>query len=164
MSNGFLGYRASLMLDVVVCALLVVVPLLVFSLYLVKVRKNYLLHRNLQVLLGIVLLIAVGLFEVDMQLQGGIDAILGKRASPLSSVQLALFNRILRVHLFFAISTVFLWAATLILALKKFANPPLPGSHSQVHKVLGWLSAVDITMTAVTGLMVYYFGFVVASG
>lgn len=164
MSDGFLGYKASLMLDVVVCALAVVVPTLLFSLYTVKIRKNYSLHRNLQVLLGIVLLVAVGLFEVDMQLQGGIDAILTKRDSPLSSTQRTLFNRILYVHLFFAVSTVFLWATTLILALKKFANPPMPGSHSRLHKVLGWLSAVDITMTAVTGLMVYYFGFVVPAG
>jgi putative membrane protein len=160
-SDGFLGYKASLMLDVVVCALVVVVPTLVFSLYAVKVRHNFALHRLLQIVLGIVLLIAVGLFEIDMRMQGGFRAILAKRDIPLSDQQYGLFQWVLGIHLVFAISTVFLWGATLTLALKKFSVPPAPGPHSRLHKTLGWLSAIDITLTSVTGLMVYYFGFVV---
>lgn len=161
MADGFLGYRASFMLDVVVCALVVVVPLLVYSLYTVKVRRNYIRHRNLQVLLGVVLLVAVGLFEVDMRMHHGIGAILAKRSVPLTAEQSAFFNRLLAVHLVFAVSTVVLWGATLGLALKKMPSPPAPCTHSRLHKRLGWLAAIDITLTAITGLMVYYFGFIV---
>lgn len=161
MRDGFLGYRTSLMLDVVACALVVVVPLLIFSVYQVKIRRNFTLHRNLQILLGAVLLIAVGLFEVDMRWQGGIKAILSKRTTPLSAEQDLFFYRLLRVHLVFAISTVFLWATTLTLALRRMPRPPAPSPHSRLHKRLGWASAVDITCTSVTGLMVYYYGFVV---
>lgn len=161
MSDGFLGYKASFMLDVVVCALVVVVPTLLFSLYTVKVKRNYALHRLLQMVLGVVLLIAVGLFELDMRLQGGFKAILAKRDSPLSAEQYQFFQWVLGIHLVFAISTVLLWGTTLTLALKRFSNPPVPGPHSRLHKVLGWLSAGDITFTAITGLLVYYFGFVV---
>ena len=161
MSDGFLGYRASLMLDVVVCALVVVVPTLLASLYAVKIRRNYSLHKNLQITLGMALLIAVGLFEVDMRLHGGIAGILAKRSRPLSPAELTSFYRLLYVHLFFAISTVFLWATTLSLALRRMPSPPRPCSHSRLHKPLGWLSAADITMTSVTGLLVYYYGFVV---
>ena len=161
MSDGFLGYKASFMLDVVVCALVIVVPTLLFSLYAVKVRKNYTLHRNLQVTLGVVLLVAVGLFEVDMRMQGGIMGILAKRSVELTPEQLRFFYRILWVHLFFSVTTVFLWAGTLILALRRMPNPPQPCAHSPLHKRLGWLSAIDITMTAITGLLVYYCGFVV---
>lgn len=149
------------MLDVVVCALIVVVPTLLFSLYAVKIRRNYGLHKALQVTLGVVLLAAVGLFEVDMRLHGGIDGILAKRSRPLSPEELGSFKGLLYVHLFFAVSTVVLWAVTLGLALKKFSSPPGPGEHSRLHKVLGWFSAVDITATAVTGLLVYYYGFMV---
>ena len=39
MQNGFLGNNASLMLDVVVCALVLVVPALLFSLYTVKIKR-----------------------------------------------------------------------------------------------------------------------------
>ncbi len=161
MTDGFLGYKASLMLDVVVCALAIVVPTLLFSLYAVKVRRNYRLHKALQITLGIVLLVVVGLFEADMQLQGGIDGILAKRSRPLAPDERASFNRLLYVHLFFAVSTVFLWATTLILALRRMPSPPHPCDHSRLHKRLGWLSATDITLTSVTGLLVYYYGFVV---
>ena len=54
--SGFLGTGSTLMLDVVVCAL--VVPLLAFSIYTVKARRNYLLHRQLQLSLGAALLLA----------------------------------------------------------------------------------------------------------
>jgi len=158
MTDGFLGYRASLMLDVVVCALIVVVPTLLFSLYTVKIRRNYALHRLLQIALGALLLVAVTLFEIDMRLHGGIDGILAKRSPPLSLAERAFFDRLLYIHLFFAVSTVVLWAVTLILALRRIPSPPRPCEHSRLHKRLGWLSAADITATAVTGLLVYYYG------
>lgn len=161
MTDGFLGYRTSLMLDVVVCALAVLVPLLLFSLYQVKFRRNFLLHRNLQILLGAVLFLAVGLFEVDMRLQGGIDAILGKRAVALTSPQRAMFDLVLYTHLFFAITTPFVWIATIAHGLWYFETPPAPGPASRRHKILGWVASGDITLTSISGLLVYYFGFVV---
>ena len=142
MADGFLGYEASLMLDVVVVSLVVVVPLLGLSLGLVRVRKNYRLHRRLQVLLGAILLIAVTLFEIDMRLSGG-------------------FWQMSKDDSTFAISTVGLWAVTLGLAHRRFlGDDPVPGDHSRLHRRLGWLSTLDITATAVTGLLVYYYGFV----
>jgi putative membrane protein len=160
MTDGFLGYRTSLMLDIVVCALAVVVPSLLASLYSVKIRRNYALHKFLQITLGVILLMTVGLFEIDMRLHGGIVGILAKRSRPLSPAELTSFYRLLYVHLFFAISTVFLWSTTLSLALRRIPTPPGPNSHSRLHKRLGWLSVTDITMTSVTGMLVYYFGFV----
>src|SRR5437899_278012 len=140
MTDGFLGYRTSFMLDLVLCALALVIPTLLVSLYAVKIRRNYVLHKCLQITLGLALLAAVGLFEVDLRTQGGIDGILAKRARPLSSDERASFDRLLSVHLFFAVSTVPLWAATLFLALKRMPSPPAPCEHSRVHKPLGWLS------------------------
>ena len=160
MTDGFLGYKASLMLDVVVCALIIVVPLLIFSLYVVKVRRNYRLHKTLQIVLGVVLLAAVGLFEIDMRVHGGIASLLAKRTRPLTVAESVSFYRLLYVHLFFAVSTVVLWGMTLYLALRRIPNPPGPSSHSRLHQRLGWLSAIDITLTSVTGLLVYYYGFV----
>jgi uncharacterized membrane protein YozB (DUF420 family) len=161
MGTGFLGYRASLMMDVVVCALVVVVPLLIASLYAVKVQRNFTLHRNLQLFLCGALFVVVLLFEVDMRLSGGITGLLKNRTTPLTEDQYSFFRNVLIVHLFFSISTVVLWAVTLILAWKRFSNPPLPGEHSRLHKTLGWLSSIDLTLTSVTGLAVYYYGFIV---
>jgi hypothetical protein len=161
MQDGFLGYKSSFMLDFVVVALVLIVPILLFSLYTVKVRKDFTLHRNLQLLLGIVLLVAVAAFEVDLRLQGGWQAVVNKGEPKLTSDKLATVAKLLYVHLVFAISTPFLWIATITLALRRFPNPPHPGPHSRLHKTLGWLSTIDITLTSVTGLVFYYVAFVV---
>src|SRR5688572_14622065 len=65
--NGFLGTRASIMLDVVFLAMFAVIPLLGLSIYLVKYRHSYTWHKRIQLSLGAVLLVAVTAFEVDMQ-------------------------------------------------------------------------------------------------
>lgn len=163
MKNGFLGFDASFMLDFVVSALVLIVPVLLYSLYVIKFRRNFILHRNLQVALGIVLLVAVAAFEIDTQLvHGGWENIVNKdsEAPRLSGEKYSHAQRVLRIHLIFAISTPFLWGATLWYALRRFPNPPLPGEHSKLHKTLGWLSVLDIVMTSVTGLWFYYAAFV----
>lgn len=163
MKHGFLGYDASFMLDFVVSALVLIVPVLLYSLWAVKVRRQYALHRNLQMLLGIVLLVAVAAFEVDTQLvHGGWRNIVNKDpdAPRLTGEALQHAERVLQVHLVFAISTPFLWATTLLLAWRRFPNPPVPGPHSRMHKVLGWLSVADIVLTSLTGLWFYYVAFV----
>jgi len=149
------------MLDFVVVALVLIVPILIYSLFSVKCCHRFVVHRNLQVLLGVVLLVAVGLFEIDLQwVQGGWKNVVAKRDVALNEEALATVTRILRIHLVFAISTPILWGATIGLALRKFARPPQPGPHSGLHKVLGWLSTMDIVLTSVTGLVFYYFAFV----
>ena len=149
------------MLDFVVVALVLIVPILVYSLYAVKVRRQYTLHRNLQLLLGLVLLVAVGLFEVDLQLvQQGWQNVVAKRVTPLTPEQLEFVRTVLRIHLVFAISTPLLWCTTIGLALRRMPSPPQPCGHSRLHKTLGWISTIDIVLTSVTGLVFYYFAFV----
>lgn len=163
MAEGFLGYRATFMLDIVVCALVLVVPILIYSIYLVKVKRDYTRHRFLQLALAGVLAFAVAAFEIDIQLiHGGWESVVVKHADsgPPTEAQLDTIRNMLYVHLFFAITTPFLWAATIVLALKRYPNPPVPGPHSPLHKKLGWLSTIDITLTSVTGLIFYYLAFV----
>ncbi len=163
MVDGFLGFRASLMLDVVVCALALVVPVLVFSIYQVKVRRNFALHKRLQLALAVVLVFTVAAFEVDMQwVHGGWENVVNKNpeAPRRSAKEIVEIRKMLRVHLCFAISTPLLWGATILLALKRFPRPPAPCDHSGLHKKLGWLSALDITLTALTGLAFYYRAFI----
>ncbi len=66
--NGFLGTRASLMLDVVFLAMFVVLVALAASIYLVRSRRLYEWHKRIQLLLGGVLLVTLALFEVDVRL------------------------------------------------------------------------------------------------
>ncbi len=163
LSNGFLGYPTTFMLDFVVCALALIVPLLLWSLWLVKFRRRYLAHKRLQITLGIVLLVAVTAFEVDVQMMhGGWENIVAKQQlSPeVLAAKVSAVRPWLLIHLVFAITTPLLWITTITLALLRFQDPPLPGPHSRLHKVLGWASTVDITLTSVTGLLFYYVAFV----
>jgi hypothetical protein len=162
MSQGFLGFDSSFMLDVVVCALVLVVPVIVVSLFVVKVRKNYALHAAIQTTLSVVLLLVVVAFEVDMRLHGGWRNIVNKNPEAPRVIDEALsqVHTMLLVHLVFAVSTPVLWITTLILAWRRFASPPQPGTHSRTHKTLGWLATLDLVLTSVTGLGFYYLAFV----
>jgi putative membrane protein len=161
MSQGFLGYHATFMLDVVVCALVLLVPLLALSIYLVKVRRQYAWHRRLQLSLGGVLLLSVAAFEIDVQVvHHGWQNIVMSARPDLAAESLDFARKVLYVHLIFAISTPLLWILTISLALAKFGNPPFPSRHSPLHKLLGWCSTTDLALTSATGLLFYYFAFV----
>ena len=159
-STGFLGTRGSLMLDVVFLAMFAVLPLLALSIYLVK-RKKYALHKTINLILGIVLLIAVLAFEVDMRFFTDWEILAEKspyfhpEAKWTSVVGLALI-----IHLCFAIPTLLLWIYVIVQALRKFPSPPLPGDHSRSHIQFAKLAAGGMFMTALTGSVFYYLAFV----
>lgn len=162
MSRGFLGSDASLMLDVVVCALVLVVPLLVGSVYAARNRRAWPVHRNLQLAIGFGLLVAIAAFEVDLQLVHGgwINVVNKNPASPrLTAEQIRDVRSVLRIHLIFAVATPILWGTTIALALTRFPKPLHPNRHSPLHKLLGWLSVICLLLTSGTGLWFYYAAF-----
>ncbi len=159
-TNGFLGTRGSLMLDVVFLAMFAVVPLLALSIYVVKYRRAYDLHKKLQIVMGTVLLLAVVAFEVDMQFL----TVWEERAEPSpyfssQSKWSCPAGISLLVHLMFAVPTFVLWIVVMVQALRLFASPPKPGKHSLSHMLWGKLAAVGMVGTAVTGWIFYYLAF-----
>ena len=165
LTDGFLGYHTSFMLDFVVCALVVIVPVLMSSICLVKFGRRFEQHRYLQTVLCVVLLTAVAAFEFDLQvIHGGWENVVKKSFSD----DVRFEDRIRRsqpwlwLHLVFAVTTPVLWVITIWMARRRFATPSAPGPHSRIHRRLGWLSTIDVTLTAVTGLIFYYVAFVVA--
>jgi hypothetical protein len=159
--SGFIpGSRGSLMLDVVFAAMFVVVPVLAASLYLVKCRRRYALHKTIQLSTASVLLVAVVLFELDIRINGWEE-----RATPSPYFDAAhkwssVAGQSLILHLSFAVPTLLLWIHVTAAALRNFSRPPLPGPHSRAHARLGWLAAVGMLMTAVTGWVFYWLAFV----
>ena len=158
--DGFLGTRASLMLDLVFLAMFLVLPVLAWSVWLVRYRRNYLLHKRVQVTLGIVLLLAVTAFEVDMRSSGWEHrAVESPYHGTWAWGAWGAVQASLAVHLPFAVSTAVLWAATIVLALRRFPCPPAPCAHSRLHRVLGRLSALDLLLTSTTGWIFYWLAF-----
>jgi putative membrane protein len=161
--GGFIpGSRGSLMLDVVFTAMFVVVPVLAVSIYLVKWRRQYAIHKKLQLVMAAVLLAAVLLFEIDIRFYGWKE-----RAAPSPYFDAdhkwsCPAGISLIVHLCFAVPTLVLWIVVVAAALRNFSRPPAPGLHSRWHARWGMIAAVGMALTAVTGWLFYWMAFVAA--
>jgi uncharacterized membrane protein YozB (DUF420 family) len=154
--DGFLGTRASLMLDLVSLSMVAVLPILAWSVWLVRYRQNYLLHKRIQLILGGVLAVAVTAFEVDIRVNGWTERATGSVDGQVSQeVYTALW-----VHLFFAVSTTVLWIFVITQALRLIPNPPGPCPYSPRHMFWARLAAADMGCTAITGWTFYWLAFV----
>ena len=159
LTDGFLGTRASAALDIVVVVLAAGLPLLVFSIYLVRYAKLYQWHQRLQTAIGLLLLLTVVAFEIDVRLYGWQDRAADSRfwqSGPANDwVDYSLW-----IHLLFAIPTPFVWAGVLWAAWRNFPEPPCPGRHSLRHRRWGYCAAFLLLMTAVSGWLFYWLAFV----
>lgn len=152
--QGFLpGSRGSFMLDFVSLAMVGVLPLLAFSIGLVR-RKKYALHKKTQILISVALLVTIVLFEVDLRLHGW------KHLAKVSPYYETWLFPVFYVHLFIAISTSLLWTITFVLALKKMPNPPGPSSFSRPHKRMAWAASLGMFGTALSGWLFYWAAFI----
>lgn len=152
--NGFLGTRGSLMLDLVTLAMILVVPVLAVSVYLVRVNRQYNTHKWMQIALGVALLLAVLAFEIDMRMYGWEER---AKESPYFD---SWVRPVLWIHLCCAVPTALLWIYTIVQALRFYPDPPTPGTYSLEHARWGWASAIGMFLTALTGWIFYYLAFV----
>lgn len=156
--DGFLGTRGSLMLDVVFVAMMLVVPLLGISRFLVRNRQRYQLHRRMQIVLAVVLLLAVLAFEIEIRVFGWTQR---ATDSPywLDGKWNDWIDYSLIVHLCFAIPTPFIWAGLIFAAIRGFPKPTQPGSHSATHRRWGTIAMAMMTLTSLTGWVFYWLAF-----
>lgn len=154
MGPGFLpGSRGSFILDFVVVAMVVAIPVLLWSVSLAR-RGRYDLHRRVQVILAVVLGLAVLAFELDMRLFGW------RHLAEPSPYYETLVWPVLWVHLVFAVPTLLLWTGVVIVSLRRAAAGALPGAFGRTHRLLGRLAAGMMVGTAVTGWIFYYLAFI----
>jgi len=142
------------MLDLVAVAMIGIVFLLAFSIYLVRFKQQYALHKKIQLVLGIVLLITVLLFELDVRIFGW------RQFAEASVYYDSWVFPSLYVHLVFSISTTILWIYTIVAAVRRFAKPPCPNAYSPRHRFIAKIAAVDMFCTAITGWVFYVLAFV----
>lgn len=154
---GFLGTRATSMLDILFLAQFVVVPTMLFGIMKAK-QHRYGQHKTVMLALVAVLLVVVTAFEVHIQTHGWKQY---AEASPYYSepVYSSGVGIMLLVHLLFAVSTAILWVFVVVGALRRFEKPPQPGAHSKTHVRWAKIAAADMFLTAVTGCLFYYLAF-----
>ena len=154
MYEGFIyGSRASLAIDALLTATALTALLLAFSIYTVRVQRNYQRHRRLQIFISIMLLIVLIFFETEVRIHGW-------QAQAQGSAFFNWLAPLLTIHIVIAISAALMWITTLTLALRRFPKPPLPAKHSTVHKRLALWTTVLIYLTASSGLLFYVLAFV----
>ncbi len=164
--DGFLGTRGSLMLDVVFVAMFLVLVVMGYSIWLVRDRRQFELHKRIQLALGIVLLIALVAFEIDMQLLTEWET--RAAASPYfpddyqaaGAKWASVVGVSLIVHLLFAVPTAFLWVVVIVGALRRFPRPAAPSGYSGRHVFWARLAAAGMVLTSLTGWVFYWLAFV----
>ena len=147
---GFLGTDADLLMDVVTVAIPVVLGVMTWA--ILKARAGqWTTHRNTQVTLAALLFVVVTALEIDIHYMTGdvLELAAGSRFDA-SALQW-----ILNVHLVFSTSTAILWVGLIAWSLKRFDNPPRPAAASSKHRLWGRIAAVDMALTAITGLGFY---------
>ncbi len=156
--DGFLGTRGSFILDLVFVAMICVLPILVFSRYLVRSKHNFRAHRTIQSVVAGVLLVAVLVFEVDMRINGWTHR---ATASPywVDGQWNDWIDWTLAIHLCFAIPTPFVWAGLIWAAMRKFPNPPEPNAHAAAHRRWGTIGMLMMALTSITGWAFYLLAF-----
>lgn len=146
--------RAPWVIDLVAAAMIIVVPVLAYSILQVRKKRNYKLHKQLQTATAITLLIAIVIFEVDIRLNGWRQY---AQKSPYYDTVLFPF---LAFHIVLATATTILWVYLVIAALRKFPKDPAPNSYSPTHKFWARIGAGLMFATAVTGWIFYYMAFI----
>ena len=152
---GFLGSRGDILIDLVILSFALILPLLAYSWYLAKTGK-YSSHRRFQLGLAFLLAVAVGLFELDLTLSGGIFELTADSAHAGS----ALLNGIIYGHTLVAVTSVLVWVPLLVLSLRRFGNPPIPGGFSAMHRFWGRAGMILMMASGLSAVPLYYLGFV----
>ena len=152
--QGFLGTRADLLMDVVIVALVAVVPIVGYNWRLAR-GGNFQRHKTLQIALAVLLGAVVGLFEYNLRLQGGI--FVATAASSYAGT--TTLNFWIYLHTFFAITTILVWVVLIIASLRRFPKPPAPNAFSRTHRHWGRIGMIWMLVTRLTSIPVYIYGY-----
>ena len=146
--------RASPVIDLLALSTLLITLLFSTSIYMVRKKKRYRLHKYLQTTCTCLLLLVLLVFEAEIHLRGW-------RAQAQASPLYDKLSYLLYPHIGLATCTTVLWLYVFISALKNFPNPPSPNKYSGTHRRLGHIIAVILYLTAISGLSFYWLAFVI---
>jgi putative membrane protein len=152
--QGFLGTRGDVLMDLVVLSFVVILPVLAISWRAAR-RRDYRRHRLIQISLVTVLAIAVGLFEVDLKLSGGIFEL--TRESSYAGT--GLLNGLIFGHTMVAVGSVLVWVPLIILSLRRFPNPPVSNAFGPTHRLWGRTGMLLMMTSGMSAIPLYYVGF-----
>lgn len=152
---SLIGSRADLLIEAVVVAELVAIPVLLRAIRAAR-EGQYGLHKALQLTLASIFAIATVALEVDIRLAGGM-AYFSAGGRYEGTIFL---NAVLYGHLAVAAVNAALWSVFPVVSWRRFRAQLLPGTFSALHRTLGWWAVVAYALTSGSGLLLYIVGFV----
>ena len=141
-------------MDIILIVIVLTPAILFFSIRSAR-AGNHILHKRIQTVLIFLILIAVALFEIHIILSGGSGSL--AKSSPYFEEQW--FQYFLYFHILTAVLSYTGWTALAYFSSKNFTTR-LPGDFSSNHRFWGKLIFFGVTITSLSGAMVYYLSFV----
>jgi len=151
-SEGFLGTNAPMYMDIAALYFALFPFLLWYAITLAKKRK-YSAHFKMQTVLFVVSLFVVAIFEVGVRVDSNFNDFMLN-----SALDYTFMISFLVVHILIALTSLVLWIALLYGSIRRYVvdkEEILPS-----HKKMGYFVFSGLTLTSVTGGMIYWFLFV----
>jgi len=142
--TGFLGTVAPLYMDIITLYF-GVLPFLMGSAIYMAMKKKHALHKRMNLSIYIVTLLIVVFFEVGVRLSGGFAYFMQE-----SNAQYAFLFTFLLFHILVAFVSVVAYSLLIYKTVTKLQN----------HKKFGQLVYLGMTITSISGVMIYYFLFI----
>ena len=149
--GGFLGSRATSAVDVAYLLLLAIVPLFVWSLEALLVRRNYRLHKRIQLALTPPFLVACGILACDFLLgdwRSRAVKAAGEAIAPVTFMTLA-------IHVAFLATSLLIWVVLLVAAVRRVPNPPGPCTFAPTYLFWIVLLGLQTFLAMLTGWEFY---------
>jgi membrane-associated HD superfamily phosphohydrolase len=146
--DGFLGTRADFTVDLVM-TISGFLPFLLLSAFYIASKRKFDLHKNLQIILFIIVTILVISLEFDVR-YGDLKEI-SKRSPYAGSIELMV---VFLVHLFFAVSSFFAWCWLIVKSLRRYPTF-FDFEHKKYGKIIFW----DIILMVISGWVLYWMTF-----
>jgi heme/copper-type cytochrome/quinol oxidase subunit 3 len=152
--DGFLRSRASLAFDVAFLLELIVIPMLVTSLDLLLVRRQYGAHKKLQLVITALFAIAVAVFAFEFFAYDWRERVTEDIATIPGITYMTL-----NIHLAFLSISAVMWVVLLVQALRKIPSPPEPCEFGPTYIFWLVLLALQLFISTLTGWEFYLLAF-----
>jgi len=149
---GFFGTSAPLYMDVITLYFALLPFLMAFGIYM-ALKKKFELHFKMQMATYMITLLIVILFEVGVRLSGGFSFFMQH-----SHVNYNFMIIFLLIHIIIAFVSVSAYSLLIYSSIREFRLKK--EALIKNHKKFGMLVYLGMSLTSITGVMIYYFLFI----
>ena len=152
---GFLGTRATFMIDAIV-SFLVLLPIIIM-ISIIFAKRNYIkIHQFLPVFLLLTTISALAMFAYSVHYMDGFESLIQK-----SSLDAKEAYVILTMHVTTVVITILIWFLTIFYALNDKKRRALPGVYSESHRKAGQRVIFAIFLMVLTTIGIYWVLYIV---